>query len=156
MVGPLESGLKDSDSYVRMVAACGVLKLYHISASTHVDADFPAMLKHLMLNDPDTQVVANCLSSLQEIWSKQVPLRKHLGREGQYAFIEGSDHHSDMNSQLVHLVHGCLPTKYTRFWWYGWYFVISDAAIISNYLLRPLLIEIYWFKIGLLEKKYPS
>ena len=119
MVGPLESGLKDSDSYVRMVAACGVLKLYHISASTHVDADFPAMLKHLMLNDPDTQVVANCLSSLQEIWSKQVPLRKHLGREGQYAFIEGSDHHSDMNSQLVHLVHGCLPTKYTRFWWYG-------------------------------------
>ena len=114
MVGPLGSGLKDSDSYVRMVVASGVLKLYHISASTCVDADFP-----IMLNDPDTQVVANCLSSLQEIWNKQVPLRKHLGREGQYAFIEGSDHHSDMNSQLVHLVHGCLPTKYTRFWWYG-------------------------------------
>lgn len=56
LVGPLGAGLKDSSSYVRMVAAMGVLKLYHISASTCVDADFPAMLKHLLLNDPDTQV----------------------------------------------------------------------------------------------------
>lgn len=56
LVGPLGSGLKDSNSYVRTVAAIGVLKLYHISASTCVDADFPAMLKHLMLNDPDAQV----------------------------------------------------------------------------------------------------
>ena len=63
LVGSLGSGLKDSDSYVRMVVATGVLK---ISASTH-DADFPAMLKCLVLNYPNTQVVANCLSSLQEI-----------------------------------------------------------------------------------------
>lgn len=56
LVGPLESGLKDSNSYVRMVAVIGVLKLYHISASTCIDADFPATLKHLMLNDSDTQV----------------------------------------------------------------------------------------------------
>lgn len=56
LVGPLGSGLKDSNSYVRTVAAVGVLKLYHISPSTCVDADFPAMLKHLMLNDPDAQV----------------------------------------------------------------------------------------------------
>ncbi|XP_052188596.1 beta-adaptin-like protein A [Diospyros lotus] len=69
LVGPLESGLKDGNSYVRMVAVIGVLKLYHISAVTCVDADFPEMLKHLMLNDPDTQVVANCLAALQEIWS---------------------------------------------------------------------------------------
>ncbi|XP_024963064.1 beta-adaptin-like protein A isoform X1 [Cynara cardunculus var. scolymus] len=68
LVGPLGAGLKDGNSYVRMVAAVGVLKLYHISASTCVDADFPALLKHLMLNDPDSQVVANCLSALQEIW----------------------------------------------------------------------------------------
>ncbi|CAH9074188.1 unnamed protein product [Cuscuta europaea] len=68
LVGPLVSGLKDSNSYVRTVAALGVLKLYHISASTCVDADFPTLLKQLMLNDPDSQVVANCLSSLQEIW----------------------------------------------------------------------------------------
>lgn len=56
LVGPLGSGLKDNNSYVRMVAVIGVLKLYHISASTCIDADFPATLKHLMLNDPDTQV----------------------------------------------------------------------------------------------------
>ena len=31
-----------------------------------------------------------------------------------------------------------------------------DAAIISGYLLRPLLTKISWFKIGLLEKNYPS
>lgn len=56
LVGPLGSGLKDSNSYVRTVAAVGVLKLYHISPSTCIDADFPAILKHLMLNDPDAQV----------------------------------------------------------------------------------------------------
>ena len=32
MVGPLGSGLKDSDSPVRLVAASGVLKLYYLSA----------------------------------------------------------------------------------------------------------------------------
>lgn len=56
LVGPLGLGLKDGSSYVRMVATMGVLKLYHISAATCIDADFPAMLKHLMLNDPDAQV----------------------------------------------------------------------------------------------------
>ncbi|KAJ9702369.1 hypothetical protein PVL29_004211 [Vitis rotundifolia] len=81
LVGPLGSGLKDSNSYVRMVAASAVLKLYHISASTCVDADFPAMLKHLMLNDPDTQVVANCLSSLQEIWSSEASTSEEASRE---------------------------------------------------------------------------
>lgn len=81
LVGPLGSGLKDSSSYVRMVAAIGVLKLYHISASTCVDADFPAMLKHLMLNDPDTQVVANCLSALQEIWSLEASKSEEASRD---------------------------------------------------------------------------
>lgn len=56
LVGPLNSGLKDANSYVRMVASVGVLKLYHISATTCMDADFPSMLKHLMINDTDTQV----------------------------------------------------------------------------------------------------
>lgn len=60
LVGPLGLGLKDGNSYVRMVAAVGVLKLYHISASTCVDSDFPAMLKHLMLKDPDAQVSLIC------------------------------------------------------------------------------------------------
>ena len=56
LVGPLGLGLKDGNSYVRTVATVGVLKLYHLSSATCVDADFPTMLKHLMLNDPDTQV----------------------------------------------------------------------------------------------------
>ncbi|XP_050208692.1 beta-adaptin-like protein A [Mercurialis annua] len=71
LVGPLGSGLKDSNSYVRMVAVMGVVKLYHISPSTCIDAEFPPTLKHLMFHDSDTQVVANCLSALQEIWSAE-------------------------------------------------------------------------------------
>ncbi|CAJ1973844.1 unnamed protein product [Sphenostylis stenocarpa] len=81
LVGPLGSGLKDNNSYVRMVAVIGVLKLYHISASTCIDADFPATLKHLMLNDPDTQVVANCLSALQEIWTSESSTSEEAARE---------------------------------------------------------------------------
>ncbi|KAJ8450454.1 hypothetical protein Cgig2_002139 [Carnegiea gigantea] len=81
LVGPLGSGLKDGSAYVRMVAAVGVLKLYHISASTCIDADFPAMLKHLMLNDRDTQVVANCLSALREIWSSEASLSEEASKE---------------------------------------------------------------------------
>ncbi|KAJ7965994.1 Beta-adaptin-like protein [Quillaja saponaria] len=81
LVGPLGSGLKDNNSYVRMVAVIGVLKLYHISGSTCVDADFPVMLKSLMLNDPDTQVVANCLSALQEIWSSEASTSEEASRE---------------------------------------------------------------------------
>ncbi|RZS25096.1 hypothetical protein BHM03_00058252 [Ensete ventricosum] len=56
LVAPLGAGLKDGSSYVRMVAAVGVLKLYHISAATCFDSDFPAVLKSLMLTDPDAQV----------------------------------------------------------------------------------------------------
>ncbi|KAG5540672.1 hypothetical protein RHGRI_020788 [Rhododendron griersonianum] len=81
LVGPLGLGLKDGNSYVRMVATIGVLKLYHISAATCIDADFPAMLKHLLLNDPDTQVVANCLSALQEIWSLEASQSEEASRE---------------------------------------------------------------------------
>ncbi|XP_074276520.1 beta-adaptin-like protein A [Silene latifolia] len=81
LVGPLVSGLKDGSSYVRTVAAIGVLKLYHISVVTCIDADFPAMLKHLMLNDPDSQVVANCLSALQEIWSAEASSSEEASME---------------------------------------------------------------------------
>ncbi|KAA8521785.1 hypothetical protein F0562_012458 [Nyssa sinensis] len=81
LVGPLGLGLKDGNSYVRTVATMGVLKLYHISAATCIDADFPATLKHLMLNDPDAQVVANCLSALQEIWSLEASTSEEASRE---------------------------------------------------------------------------
>ncbi|XP_058785110.1 beta-adaptin-like protein A [Vicia villosa] len=81
LVGPLGSGLKDNNSYVRTVAVVGVLKLYHISATTCMDADFPETLKHLMLNDQDTQVVANCLSGLQEIWTLESTNSEEAARE---------------------------------------------------------------------------
>ncbi|XP_058113759.1 beta-adaptin-like protein A [Magnolia sinica] len=81
LVGPLGSGLQDGNSYVRMVATMGILKLYHISATTCMDSDFPAALKALMLNDPDAQVVANCLSSLQEIWNSEASTSEEASRE---------------------------------------------------------------------------
>ncbi|KAK4787411.1 hypothetical protein SAY86_011244 [Trapa natans] len=81
LVGPLGSGLKDSNSYVRMVAVIGVLKLYHISSATCMDADFPSILKNLMINDCDTQVVANCLSTLQEIWTAEGSNSEEASRE---------------------------------------------------------------------------
>ncbi|WOK99323.1 hypothetical protein Cni_G08035 [Canna indica] len=81
LVAPLGSGLKDGSSYVRMVAALGVLKLYHISAATCFDSDFPVMLKSLMLTDPDAQVVANCLLVLQEIWNLEANKSEEASRE---------------------------------------------------------------------------
>ncbi|XP_022864154.1 beta-adaptin-like protein A [Olea europaea var. sylvestris] len=81
LVGPLGNGLKDGNSYVRMVATVGVLKLYHISSSTCMDADFPGMLKHLMLNDKDALVIANCLTSLQEIWGLEASTSEKVERE---------------------------------------------------------------------------
>jgi vesicle coat complex subunit len=56
LIGPLRSGLKDGNGYVRTVAAMGVLKLYHIAPSQCTDNEFPAMLRALLLNDPDAQV----------------------------------------------------------------------------------------------------
>jgi hypothetical protein len=56
LVGPLLQGLKDSNSYVRSVAAMGALKLYHISPTACTDNDFLATLKTLLLHDSDSQV----------------------------------------------------------------------------------------------------
>ncbi|KAJ3701781.1 hypothetical protein LUZ61_005486 [Rhynchospora tenuis] len=81
LVAPLAAGLKDHSSYVRTVAAIGVLKLYHISATMCHDSDFPAALKALMLSDPDAQVVANCLYSLLEIWTQEVANSEEAARE---------------------------------------------------------------------------
>ncbi|KAM7274821.1 hypothetical protein ACFE04_016687 [Oxalis oulophora] len=71
LVGPLGSGLKDNSSYVRTVAVMGILKLYHISASTCTDADFPVVLKHLMLNDPDPQEILNSEACVSEEASRE-------------------------------------------------------------------------------------
>ncbi|XP_047053379.1 beta-adaptin-like protein A [Lolium rigidum] len=81
LVAPLTTGLKDPSAYVRMVAAVGAAKLYHISATTCLDADLPAALKALMLSDPDAQVVANCLHSLLEIWTLEAANSEEAARE---------------------------------------------------------------------------
>lgn len=60
LVGPLQRGLKDSNGYVRSVAAIGVLKLYHIAPSSCTDNDFPVTLKALLLHDSDPQVGYTC------------------------------------------------------------------------------------------------
>ncbi|KAK9128152.1 hypothetical protein Syun_016949 [Stephania yunnanensis] len=77
LVGPLGLGLKDNNGYVRMVAAIGAFKLYHISAATCVDADFPSMLKSLMLHDSILQIV---YLALQEIWSLEASSSRRLPR----------------------------------------------------------------------------
>ncbi|KAG2599262.1 hypothetical protein PVAP13_5KG383200 [Panicum virgatum] len=81
LVTPLTTGLKDPSAYVRMIAAVGAAKLYHISATACIDADLPASLKALMLSDPDAQVVANCLHSLQEIWTLEAANSEAAARE---------------------------------------------------------------------------
>ncbi|KAG8056129.1 hypothetical protein GUJ93_ZPchr0001g31893 [Zizania palustris] len=81
LVAPLATGLKDPSVYVRMIAAVGAAKLYHISATACLDADLPAALKSLMLSDPDAQVVANCLHALQEIWTLEASNSEAAARE---------------------------------------------------------------------------
>ncbi|KAL5227652.1 hypothetical protein ABZP36_015917 [Zizania latifolia] len=81
LVTPLATGLKDPNVYVRMIAAVGAAKLYHISATACLDADLPAALKALMLSDPDAQVVANCLHALQEIWTLEASNSEAAARE---------------------------------------------------------------------------
>ncbi|OEL17302.1 Beta-adaptin-like protein A [Dichanthelium oligosanthes] len=81
LVTPLTTGLKDPSAYVRMIAAVGAAKLYHISATACIDADLPASLKALMLSDPDAQVVANCLHALQEIWTLEAANSEAAARE---------------------------------------------------------------------------
>ncbi|KAF0919785.1 hypothetical protein E2562_031648 [Oryza meyeriana var. granulata] len=81
LVTPLATGLKDPSAYVRMIAAVGAAKLYHISATACLDADLPAALKALMLSDPDAQVVANCLHALQEIWTLEAANSEEAARE---------------------------------------------------------------------------
>ncbi|KAG8077300.1 hypothetical protein GUJ93_ZPchr0007g4521 [Zizania palustris] len=81
LVAPLATGLKDPSAYVRMIAAVGAAKLYHIAATSCLDAELPAALKALMLSDPDAQVVANCLNALQEIWTLEAANSEEAARE---------------------------------------------------------------------------
>ncbi|GJP44368.1 hypothetical protein CLOM_g3749 [Closterium sp. NIES-68] len=67
LVGPLERGLGDVSAYVRAVAVMGVLKLYHLAPGVCREHGYIGMLKRKLADEPDAQVVANCVSALQEV-----------------------------------------------------------------------------------------
>ncbi|KAK9120662.1 hypothetical protein Syun_018279 [Stephania yunnanensis] len=69
LVGPLRLGLKDSNGYVRMVAAIGAFKLYHISARD-LFKDFMNLLEdrlHMLM-------VLGCLGNIQGVSHMTLPM----------------------------------------------------------------------------------
>ena len=64
---PLKTALTDRDAYVRRTAALGVLKVFRLDPAVVEEQDFEGKLKELFANDNDAQVVANCLTVLQQI-----------------------------------------------------------------------------------------
>lgn len=53
LFGFLGSGLKDNNSYVRIIVVIGVLKLYYILVLMCIDVEFFVILKSLMFYDLD-------------------------------------------------------------------------------------------------------
>ena len=66
-MGPLGSGLKDSDSHVRMVATSGVLKLYYISASARKFPIVHPVHGYLPTNTQDFGGMDDTLSSQMQL-----------------------------------------------------------------------------------------
>lgn len=62
---PVSRGLQDADGYVRRCAAMGVQKLHAVSPEVLVGSDVVPRLEQMLLADPDTDVAANCLHSLE-------------------------------------------------------------------------------------------
>jgi vesicle coat complex subunit len=56
LVGPLKTAIRDSNPYVRTMAAMGILKLYYLAPAACKDAELVPALKRLLMNDPDPQV----------------------------------------------------------------------------------------------------
>ena len=64
---PLQRGLQDADGYVRRCAAMGVQKLHLACPEVLVGSDVVPRLEQMLLSDPDTDVSANCLYSLEVV-----------------------------------------------------------------------------------------
>lgn len=66
VLAPINAGLRDRHPYVRRTAVMGVLKLLHANADTATQAGMLDAVQAMLYADPDSQVVANCLSVLLE------------------------------------------------------------------------------------------
>lgn len=68
LLPPLERALKDHRSaYVRAVAVVGVGKLYQMAPAMCREHGFIPTVKRMLMDDPDAQVVSNCVSVLEEV-----------------------------------------------------------------------------------------
>ncbi|KAK9826712.1 hypothetical protein WJX81_000377 [Elliptochloris bilobata] len=66
LMSPIQQGLKDAHPYVRRTAVMGVLKVYHLDSNAVLNAATLETLREMMARDGDAQVVANCMTVLQQ------------------------------------------------------------------------------------------
>ncbi|KIY91802.1 AP-4 complex subunit beta [Monoraphidium neglectum] len=61
------AGLGDRHPYVRRTAVMGVLKIWHMSPDTVTNSGIVDQVRSLLYQDPDPQVVANCLQMVVQV-----------------------------------------------------------------------------------------
>ncbi|MEW5316344.1 MAG: hypothetical protein WDW38_007723 [Sanguina aurantia] len=67
VTAPVNAGLEDRHPYVRRTAVMGVLKLHHIDAGVVQHQGMVERVRRMLYNDPDAQVVANCLVMFMQV-----------------------------------------------------------------------------------------
>ncbi|KAK9817308.1 hypothetical protein WJX72_012438 [[Myrmecia] bisecta] len=67
IVSPISQGLRDGHPYMRRTAVMGVLKVYKQDSSAVKISGMLDTVREMTLKDADAQVVANCLSVLQQV-----------------------------------------------------------------------------------------
>eukprot|EP00884_Botryococcus_braunii_P006125 jgi/Botrbrau1/15513/Bobra.0225s0004.1 len=78
LMSPIQQGLKDVHPYVRRTAVMGVLKVYNMDKGAVQRAGLLEDLRKLLRSDPDAQVVANCMSVLQQTGGLESLINKSL------------------------------------------------------------------------------
>ncbi|GBF87867.1 beta-adaptin A [Raphidocelis subcapitata] len=67
VVSPVTVGLSDKHPYVRRTAVMGVLKIWHMSPDTVSHTGMVEQVRSMLYQDPDPQVVANCLQMVSQL-----------------------------------------------------------------------------------------
>lgn len=67
VVQPVVAGLSDRHAYVRRTAVMGVLKIWHMSPDAVAAAGMADTARRMLSQDPDAQVVANCLQLVCQV-----------------------------------------------------------------------------------------
>lgn len=67
VLDPVMKGLEDKHPYVRRTAVMGVLKIHHINSDVVEHNGMLDAVKTMLYQDPDVQVVANCLAVLMKV-----------------------------------------------------------------------------------------